>query len=79
MVEAIPRCMSAAVIGKLNALAEKRYAYFAELSHSGRWARFYSEEEFAARIREVTYLAEISRAMLEVAQADVAADLVPAV
>lgn len=77
MVEAIPRCMPAAVIGKLNALAEKRCAYFSELQRSGRWALFYSEEQFAACVREVTALAEISRAMLAVARADGSADPPP--
>jgi hypothetical protein len=31
---------------KWRALAERRRAHFVELYHSGRWKRYYSEEQF---------------------------------
>jgi len=37
---------------KWRALAERRRAYFVELYHSGRWKRYYSEEQFLTRLRE---------------------------
>jgi uncharacterized repeat protein (TIGR03809 family) len=47
--------------GKLGAcaqqwrvLAEKRRDYFRELYHSGRWRRYYNEEEFLMRLRDVS-------------------------
>jgi uncharacterized repeat protein (TIGR03809 family) len=35
-----------------RALAEQRRAYFIELYESGRWALYYTEEDFVARVRE---------------------------
>ena len=78
MGETLPRYMSAAVLARLNALAEKRCAYFTELDRTGRWALFYSEDQFAACLREVMKLADASRAMLDAARADSAAGSVPA-
>jgi uncharacterized repeat protein (TIGR03809 family) len=37
---------------KWRALAERRRAHFVELYHSGRWKRYYSEEQFLVRLRE---------------------------
>jgi len=34
-------------------LADRRLGYFTELYRSGRWKRYYSEESFAARMRDV--------------------------
>ena len=40
------------VARKWRALAEQRRAHFVELYHSGRWKRYYSEEQFLTRLRE---------------------------
>jgi uncharacterized repeat protein (TIGR03809 family) len=37
---------------KWRALAERRRAYFIELYHTGRWKRYYSEEQFLLKLRE---------------------------
>ncbi len=39
------------VAHKWRALAERRRAHFLELHHSGRWKRYYSEEQFLPRLR----------------------------
>jgi len=36
-----------------RALEQRRHAYYLELLQSGRWRRYYSEQEFAARLRDV--------------------------
>jgi uncharacterized repeat protein (TIGR03809 family) len=43
---------------KWRALAERRRAHFVELYHSGRWKRYYSEEQFLARLREAIRVSE---------------------
>jgi uncharacterized repeat protein (TIGR03809 family) len=43
---------------KWRALAERRRAYFVELYHSGRWKRYYSEEQFLVRLREAIRVSE---------------------
>jgi uncharacterized repeat protein (TIGR03809 family) len=40
------------VAQKWRALAERRRAHFVELYHTGRWKRYYSEEQFLLRMRE---------------------------
>ena len=37
---------------KWRALAERRRAHFVELYHTGRWKRYYSEEQFLLKMRE---------------------------
>jgi uncharacterized repeat protein (TIGR03809 family) len=37
---------------KWRMLAERRRAHFVELYHSGRWKRYYGEEEFLLKMRE---------------------------
>ena len=37
---------------KWRALAERRRAHFVELYHTGRWKRYYGEEEFLLKMRE---------------------------
>jgi uncharacterized repeat protein (TIGR03809 family) len=37
---------------KWRALAERRRAYFIELFQTGRWKRYFSEEQFMLRLRE---------------------------
>jgi uncharacterized repeat protein (TIGR03809 family) len=39
-------------------LAERRRAYFVELFNSGRWTRYYSEQEFLERLRDVMKAAD---------------------
>jgi len=39
-------------------LAERRRAHFIELYHSGRWKRYYTEEQFLLRMREVISAAD---------------------
>ena len=38
---------------KWRALAERRRAHFIELYRSGRWRRYYSEQEFLASVRKI--------------------------
>jgi hypothetical protein len=40
------------VAQKWRALAERRRAHFVELYHTGRWKRYYSEEQFLLKMRE---------------------------
>lgn len=37
---------------KWHALAQRRLAHIRELEHSGRWKRFYTEEQFGLCLRE---------------------------
>jgi uncharacterized repeat protein (TIGR03809 family) len=37
---------------KWRVLAERRRAHFVELYHTGRWRRYYGEEEFLLKMRE---------------------------
>jgi uncharacterized repeat protein (TIGR03809 family) len=46
------------VAQKWRALAERRLAHFVELCESGRWRRYYSEEQFLYRMREAIRLSE---------------------
>jgi uncharacterized repeat protein (TIGR03809 family) len=41
-----------------RALAGRRRAHYVELYHSGRWKRYYSEQEFLRRLREAIRLSE---------------------
>jgi hypothetical protein len=41
------------VARKWRDLADRRRAHFVELYRSGRWTRYYTEEQFLARLREV--------------------------
>jgi uncharacterized repeat protein (TIGR03809 family) len=43
---------------KWRALAERRCAHFVELYHSGRWKRYYSEEQLLLRWREAIRVSE---------------------
>ena len=44
---------------KWRAVAERRCAHFVELYHSGRWKRYYSDEEqFLIRLREAIRASE---------------------
>ena len=36
-----------------RALAQRRHAYYLELLQSGRWQHYFTEQEFAARLRDV--------------------------
>lgn len=46
------------VTQKWRDLAERRRAYFVELYRSGRWKRYYTEEQFLTRLREVMQAAD---------------------
>jgi uncharacterized repeat protein (TIGR03809 family) len=43
---------------KWRALAERRRADFVELYYSGRWKRYYSEEQFLLRLRKAIRVSE---------------------
>jgi uncharacterized repeat protein (TIGR03809 family) len=43
---------------KWRALAERRLAHFVELCETGRWKRYFSEEEFLRRMREAMAMSE---------------------
>ena len=63
------------VAQKWRALAERRRAHFLELYGSGRWRRYYGEEQFLYRMREAIGLAErwaeiASRSVGELAPAE---------
>jgi hypothetical protein len=42
----------AKIAEKWHALAQRRLADIRELERSGRWKRYYSEEQYALRLRE---------------------------
>jgi uncharacterized repeat protein (TIGR03809 family) len=44
---------------KWRDLVEKRSLHFVELHASGRWRRYYTEDQFFALLREAAELAEI--------------------
>ncbi|HVG51123.1 MAG TPA: TIGR03809 family protein [Xanthobacteraceae bacterium] len=67
MADSIPRCMSAALIHKLHALAERRCAHLLDLHQSGRWRRFYTREEFMAQIGDATKAARQWQEMADAA------------
>jgi uncharacterized repeat protein (TIGR03809 family) len=58
------------VAHKWRALAERRCAYFLELHRSGRWRRYYSEEQFLVRLHEAI---ELSERWVEIAASPTAA------
>jgi len=68
MTDAIPHCMSTIVMSKLHALAERRCADLADLRESGRWARYYSQEQFLLHVQEALALASIARSMLSASE-----------
>jgi uncharacterized repeat protein (TIGR03809 family) len=39
-------------------LAERRRAHFVDLQQTGRWKRYYTEEQFLTEMREAVRLAE---------------------
>ncbi len=69
MAKSIPRCMSAKIIGKGHDLAERRRTHMIDLYDTGRWKRYYSEEEFVALMRETVRLADSWSRMAEPLQA----------
>ncbi|HEX3858372.1 MAG TPA: TIGR03809 family protein [Pseudolabrys sp.] len=46
---------------KWCSLAERRRDYFIELYNSGRWARYYTKEAFAVRMRDVLAVTKVWR------------------
>ncbi len=65
MTECIPRCMSAALLQKLHALAERRCAHLIELHYSGRWTHYYSEEALIALTNDAAEAAQHWAKMVE--------------
>jgi hypothetical protein len=57
------------------ALAQRRHAYYLELLQSGRWQRYFSEHEFADRLRDVLAVSrfwnELSEHVCEQAESNV--------
>ena len=55
---------------------ERRRAYFIELYHTGRWKRYYSEEQFLLKLREAIKAsdrwAEIAPTQLQIYDRDAA-------
>lgn len=43
---------------KWRDLADRRREHFIELSRTGRWRRYYTEEQFLAQMREVARAAD---------------------
>jgi uncharacterized repeat protein (TIGR03809 family) len=58
MLVTIPRCMPAEITRKGRELAERRRAHLVELYDTGRWKRYYTEEELVVRMREAIALVE---------------------
>jgi hypothetical protein len=52
MPPATPRPLDS-VICRFRMLALRRHAYYLELLQSGRWSRYFTEREFAERLRDV--------------------------
>jgi uncharacterized repeat protein (TIGR03809 family) len=50
---------------KWRSLADRRLVYFSELYRSGRWKHYYTEESFAARMRDVIKAARVWRDLAE--------------
>jgi uncharacterized repeat protein (TIGR03809 family) len=46
------------VAHKWRRLAERRRAYFVELYHTGRWKRYFAEEQFLASLRDAIRASE---------------------
>ncbi|MBK5961362.1 TIGR03809 family protein [Rhodoplanes elegans] len=59
MPPTIPRAFSAATSRKGLELAERRRAHLVELYKSGRWRRYFDEQEFLARTREAVREVEL--------------------
>jgi uncharacterized repeat protein (TIGR03809 family) len=55
----IPRAIPAATSRKGLMLAERRRAHLVELYKSGRWKRYFSEQEFLARMRDAVHDVEL--------------------
>lgn len=58
---------------KWRNLAEQRRVHFADLYHSGRWRRYYTEEEFLVRMRDVAHLCERWGQIVDAAQTQIEA------
>jgi uncharacterized repeat protein (TIGR03809 family) len=58
MNEQTSQAKNAELARKWRALTERRREYFAELYNSGRWRRYYKEDEFLQQMRETAKLAE---------------------
>jgi uncharacterized repeat protein (TIGR03809 family) len=54
----IPRCMPAEITRKGRELAERRRAHLVELYDTGRWKRYYTQEQLIGRMRDAIALVE---------------------
>jgi uncharacterized repeat protein (TIGR03809 family) len=63
MPKYIPPHESKKFAHKWQALAERRRQHFIELYRSGRWRRYYSEQEFVSTMHDVVSGLEAWRAM----------------
>jgi uncharacterized repeat protein (TIGR03809 family) len=59
MPSLIPRAIPASTSRKGLMLAERRRAHFVELYKTGRWKRYFTEQEFLARMREAVHEVEL--------------------
>ena len=57
--------MSIETVRKLHALAERRRRHYVELYRSERWRRYFTEEAFLLRMRDVIQNAEAWANILE--------------
>jgi len=69
MAECIPRCMSADLLQKLHALAERRRTHLVEMQESGRWARYYSQDDMVAHLKDAADMAGHWQKMCDTADA----------
>jgi hypothetical protein len=55
---ALPPLPYRQALQKWRELADRRRAHFVDLQKSGRWRRYYTEEQFRARMQEVVQAAD---------------------
>lgn len=51
-----------------HALAQRRHAYYLELLQSGRWQRYFTEQQLAERLREVMSVTQFWNTLAEKTQ-----------
>jgi uncharacterized repeat protein (TIGR03809 family) len=78
MSDEIPRTMSAATMSKWYLLAEERSRHLTELQRTGRWRRYYTQEQLLVQIEEATQAVRMWQQMMECARST-AADAPPTV
>ena len=53
------------------ALAQRRHAYYLTLLQSGRWRHYFSEQEFAERLRDVMNVTKFWNTLAEGAESSI--------